>query len=128
MLKNTKTSQPHLVFRSSAIEDISIASYFKQKKEKIACLTGDKRIQCRMYKSYQEAMNGFSKNIFMFFGNIPALALLFWALPHLALFPFSLKFRNFSLVTSQEFLQFNFYMQNPQIKTFFYPHCFSRYN
>jgi glycosyltransferase involved in cell wall biosynthesis len=87
--------QPHLVFRSSAIEDISIASYFKQKKEKIACLTGDKRIQCRMYKSYQEAMNGFSKNIFMFFGNIPALALLFWAFAAFGFVPILIEIPQF---------------------------------
>ena len=73
-----KKIQPHLIFKNSAVEDIKIARYFKKEKIKIACLTGEKRIQCRMYKSYNEAVKGFSKNVFMFFGNVPLLAFLFW--------------------------------------------------
>ena len=73
-----KQHEPHRTFRSSIIEDITIAKYYKSHHLKVACITGDKRIQCRMYTSYQEATQGFSKNIFMFFGNIPPLAFLFW--------------------------------------------------
>jgi glycosyltransferase involved in cell wall biosynthesis len=72
--------QPHMVFKSSVVEDISIARFFKKEKIKIACLTGEERISCRMYQSYKEALNGFSKNVFMFFGNVPVLAFLFWIL------------------------------------------------
>jgi glycosyltransferase involved in cell wall biosynthesis len=74
-----KKTQPHLLFKNSAVEDIKIARYFKKIKLKIACITGEKRIKCRMYKNYNEAVKGFSKNVFMFFGNLPILAFLFWA-------------------------------------------------
>lgn len=70
--------QPHKMFKDFAVEDIAIARFFKKQKLKIACLTGEKRIMCRMYSSYKEAVNGFSKNVFMFFGNKPVLAVLFW--------------------------------------------------
>lgn len=69
--------QPHKIVKNSAAEDISIAKYFKKKKENIACITGDQRIKCRMYNSYKTALYGFSKNIFMFFGNDPALGFVF---------------------------------------------------
>jgi len=73
-----KKIQPHLLFKKSAVEDIGIARYYKKEKIKIACLTGEKRIECRMYSSYVEALNGFSKNVFMYFGNMPVVAFLFW--------------------------------------------------
>ena len=72
--------QPHRMFKSSAVEDLSIARFLKKQKVEIACATGDTRVKCRMYQSYKEALYGFSKNIFMFFGNVPLLAFLFWIL------------------------------------------------
>ena len=50
--------QPHKLFKDFAIEDIAIARFFKKQKQRIACLTGEKRIRCRMYRSYQEALCG----------------------------------------------------------------------
>lgn len=73
-----KREQPHNEFKTSAVEDIAIARSYKRKKIKIACLTGERRIQCRMYHSYTDSLNGFSKNIFMFFGNSKLFAFLFW--------------------------------------------------
>lgn len=73
-----KRIQPHCLFRSAFVEDIAIARYYKKNMFKIACITGDTRVKCRMYRSYNESLNGFAKNIFMFFGNQPVLALLFW--------------------------------------------------
>ncbi len=80
MLFDTKTYnelEPHKQFKNSAIEDVVISRFYKKNKIKIACLIGEERIQCRMYNSYKDALNGFSKNIFMFFGNVPVLAFLF---------------------------------------------------
>jgi len=70
--------KPHEYFKSVAVEDIAIARYFKKKRIKVSCLTGEIRCQCQMYSSYQEALNGFSKNIFQFFGNIKVFAFTFW--------------------------------------------------
>jgi glycosyltransferase involved in cell wall biosynthesis len=74
-----KKLQPHGQFKNSAVEDIGISRFYKSRRIKTACLIGEERIQCRMYTSYKDALNGFSKNIFMFFGNMPVLAFLFWA-------------------------------------------------
>jgi glycosyltransferase involved in cell wall biosynthesis len=72
-----KKMQPHEHVKSSAVEDILIARWYKEHHIKVACLTGETRIQCRMYTSYRDSFNGFSKNIFMFFGNMPTAAILF---------------------------------------------------
>jgi glycosyltransferase involved in cell wall biosynthesis len=85
--KSYKKNLPHQLFKNSPVEDIAIAKYYKKKGVKIACITGDSRIKCRMYKSYHEALNGFSKNIFMFFGNKPALAFIFWLFSSMGFIP-----------------------------------------
>ena len=82
-----KKFEPHQHFKSSSVEDISISRFFKKNKTKIACITGEKRVECRMYTSYEAAINGFSKNIFMFFGNNPVLAFVFWTLSTLGFVP-----------------------------------------
>lgn len=82
-----KEMEPHRHFRNSPVEDISISRYFKKKKIKIACITGEKRVECRMYTSYKSALNGFSKNIFVFFGNNPVVAFVFWTLSTLGFVP-----------------------------------------
>lgn len=73
-----KKWQPHRRMKESRVEDIAIAKYYKSNRIRMACIVGEERILCRMYASYKEALNGFSKNIFMFFGNVPLLAFLFW--------------------------------------------------
>ncbi len=79
--------KPHSKFKSSPVEDILTARYLKRNKVKVACLPGDNRIVCRMYKSYTEALKGFSKNVLVFFGNQPVLAILFWFITTLGFIP-----------------------------------------
>ena len=79
--------KPHEVFKKSAVEDIAISRFYKSRKIKTACITGEERIECRMYHSYDDALNGFAKNIFMFFGNVPVLAFIFWNLSILGILP-----------------------------------------
>ncbi len=69
---------PHEKVNGSMVEDIEIARYFKRKNVKIVCTTGISGIKCRMYEGFREAVNGFSKNVFAFFGNSPLLSILFW--------------------------------------------------
>ncbi len=90
-----KDIQPHELFKSSAIEDIAISRHFKRESIKMACTTGDGRIQCRMYSSYHEAINGFAKNVFMFFGNQPVLAFLFWIVATFGFIPVLLSLPNY---------------------------------
>lgn len=69
---------PHKKFKHEKVEDIHIARFLKKKKFNIACLTGNDDISCNMYDSYEEAMEGFSKNSVAFFGNSYIAATLFW--------------------------------------------------
>ena len=85
--KTYRENQPHQTFRDNKVEDISIAQSFKQKGIRIACLAGNSSISCRMYSSFAEAVNGFSKNVIMFFGNSGVLAVLFWMITTLGFIP-----------------------------------------
>lgn len=69
---------PHQIMKSQKTEDIAIARYMKKHKRKIACWVGNHDITCRMYHSFDEAVQGFSKNIVSFFGNSYVLAFGFW--------------------------------------------------
>ncbi|MDD4823541.1 MAG: glycosyltransferase family 2 protein [Bacteroidales bacterium] len=69
---------PHELFKNNRVEDIEIARYLKRKKIPVVCSVGDDTITCRMYHGFQEAVNGFSKNVIGFFGNSVFAALLFW--------------------------------------------------
>lgn len=69
---------PHEKFKNNKVEDIEIARYYKQNNIPIACLLGNYTIECRMYNCFNEAVNGFSKNVVIFFGNSFSVALIFW--------------------------------------------------
>ena len=85
--KEYQSTQPHKEFKNSVVEDIKIARFLKCNKYKTACITGEKRIKCRMYLNYQDALNGFAKNVFMFFGSQPIFAFIFWLLSYLGWIP-----------------------------------------
>lgn len=82
-----KSTHPHKVMKSQKVEDIKIARYYKQQHLKIACLASEKDVKCRMYKSFEESLNGFSKNVTTFFGNSTLLAILFWLFTTLGFLP-----------------------------------------
>jgi len=79
-------------------EDIAILRYFKKHKIPVACLAGGKSVSCRMYKNFNEAVNGFSKNITAFFGNSYILTVLFWLVTTFGfiVFPMAEKYSMFS--------------------------------
>lgn len=85
--------QPHKKMKSSKVEDIEIARFYKRNKIKVACLTGNSSITCRMYSGFSEAVYGFSKNVIQFFGGSFFIAILFWLVTSLGfiavLFSFS---------------------------------------
>ncbi|MEA4935109.1 MAG: glycosyltransferase family 2 protein [Paludibacter sp.] len=70
--------EPHKKFRKEKVEDIHIARFLKKKKFRIACLTGNDDLCCKMYDNYEEAVEGFSKNVVAFFGDSYIAAILFW--------------------------------------------------
>jgi len=73
-----RKTRPHEKMKAEKVEDIETARFFKRNDIRVECLLGDERIRCRMYKGFSDAVNGFSKNVFSFFGNSFILALLFW--------------------------------------------------
>jgi glycosyltransferase involved in cell wall biosynthesis len=75
---------PHQLFKDNKVEDIAILRYFKKQKLKVATLLGDEKIQCIMYNTLQEAINGFSKNVFQFFGGSMLTSILFATITTLA--------------------------------------------
>ncbi|MCD8101030.1 MAG: glycosyltransferase family 2 protein [Alistipes sp.] len=68
---------PHSRFRNSAVEDIAIIKFYKREGARVATLLGRDDIGCRMYNNFREAVDGFSKNIFDFFGGSVTVCLLF---------------------------------------------------
>jgi hypothetical protein len=64
--------------KQSIAEDVEIARYLKKNNERILCLTGDERLECKMYQGLNEAINGFSRTIKIIFGNSYFLLILFW--------------------------------------------------
>ncbi len=73
-----KSLNPHEFTKANKVEDIEIARLLKRKGYRIACLTGNDNVKCRMYSGFTGAVNGFSKNVSAFFGNSILLSLLFW--------------------------------------------------
>lgn len=68
---------PHQQFKGNKVEDIAILRFFKEKKLKVATLLGDENISCNMYNNRKEAIDGFSKNVFQFFGGSSIATLIF---------------------------------------------------
>ena len=89
---------PHKKVRGNRVEDIEIARYFKEKGVKTGCLTGNDEISCRMYKSFGEAANGFSRNVTSFFGNSFLFSFLFWIVTTLGFIPVYLVFGTYVFV------------------------------
>jgi glycosyltransferase involved in cell wall biosynthesis len=79
--------QPHHIVRSSAVEDIEIMRLYKKEGYRCATLAGDSRVSCRMYSTYREAINGFSKNVLHFFSES-----LLWVFFYLIFTSFGLLF------------------------------------
>jgi len=75
-----KALEPHRLMKDKKVEDIETARHMKKNHFRVACLTGDSSVRCRMYHGYSEAVNGFSKNMAAFFGNSLLIAFIFWVI------------------------------------------------
>jgi len=64
-----KTIWPHEKCKSQKVEDMAIIKLYKQKGLASDTRLGDSDISCRMYDGLDAAVEGFTKNIFQFFGN-----------------------------------------------------------
>lgn len=81
-----KTLWPHERYKSHKVEDIAIMRLLKEKD--LACDTrlGDNDISCRMYVGLDAAIEGFTKNVFHFFGNSVVVTIAFGLITTLAPF------------------------------------------
>jgi len=68
---------PHNHLKNNKVEDIAIIKYYKTQKLKVATLLGDESISCNMYSNLNEAIEGFSKNVFQFFGGTVIMTVTF---------------------------------------------------
>lgn len=68
-----KNGQFHQQVRSRIAEDIGIARLVKKQGHRAAVCLGGGLVRCRMYHSYAQALDGFSKNMLEGFGNIVPL-------------------------------------------------------
>lgn len=59
----------HQLVKSSKVEDIIIFRRLKQLGLKGHTILSNGQVKCRMYNGFNEAIGGFSKNVFEFFGN-----------------------------------------------------------
>lgn len=81
-----RRQEPHSRFRSSAVEDMAIVQYYKKQRLRVATLLGRDDVDCTMYETLQEAVTGFSKNFFQFFGGSQLLCTIFALLTTVAPF------------------------------------------
>jgi len=91
--------KPHERFRGEKVEDLKIARYLKRQKVRIAFLASETKVSCRMYGGYNEAINGFSKNLIQIFGGSALLASLYWLSTTIGFLPvlLALGFNSFLL-------------------------------
>lgn len=78
---------PHQTVKADRVEDIRIARFYKQQRLRIATLASEPDLTCRMYTGYNAAIDGFSKNVLQIFGGSALLAILYWTLTTLGIFP-----------------------------------------
>lgn len=78
---------PHQHHKADRVEDIRIAHFYKKQRLRIATLAAEPDLTCRMYTSYDEAIEGFSKNVLHFFGGSALLATLYWTITTLGVIP-----------------------------------------
>ncbi len=87
----------HTLAANELVEDMFLASKAKQNGFKVMTLLGGELVFCRMYKTLQQAVDGYSKNFYPGF-KISALAFLL-----LILFLFSVNILPFYLITVFDF-------------------------
>lgn len=59
----------HEMVKMNLTEDIVVARLMKRNRLKIETLVGRGEVSCRMYTGYNDAVNGFSKNVITMFGD-----------------------------------------------------------
>ncbi|MFP4555826.1 MAG: glycosyltransferase [Bacteroidales bacterium] len=117
----------HEKLKSSPVEDIGISRIIKKNKLPIATLLGTNDISCRMYSSYSQAINGFTKNIAAFFGGSLFVMLVFVLIGTIAPIvvvlglPFPLVFLYFFCLIASRLLISKLSEQSRLVNVFLWP-------
>lgn len=77
----------HELVRKEKVEDIVIFRLMKRQGLRVQTLLSNGKVQCRMYGSFREAVQGFSKNVFEFFGGSMAAGFAFALITTLGFVP-----------------------------------------
>lgn len=77
---NYRENRWHEQVKAENVEDILIMKRMKKAGYRAEVLANFGAVSCRMYSSYREAVEGFSRNIHQYFGGSSAVMLLFWLL------------------------------------------------
>ena len=94
MMFNAETYKeiwPHKKYKFHRVEDMAIMRLFKQKNLASDIRLGDDDISCRMYDGLHNAIDGFTKGIFQFFGNSKSVTIFYAFVTSLA--PFILYYK-----------------------------------
>jgi chlorobactene glucosyltransferase len=75
---NYRTNQWHSKVKNQNVEDIRLARMVKAEGLKMAVLLGNHDIFCRMYRYFDEAILGFSRNMHEYFGGQRIIMIGFW--------------------------------------------------
>jgi chlorobactene glucosyltransferase len=78
--ENYRSNQWHSKVKNQNVEDIRLARMIKSSGLKMAVLLGNNDIFCRMYRTVDEAILGFSRNMHEYFGGQRLVMLGFWLL------------------------------------------------
>jgi len=67
----------HELFKNHTVEDVAIIRFLKKNGHCVDTFLGKGNVSCRMYESLGQAIEGFTKNIFLFFGNSMVVTILY---------------------------------------------------
>lgn len=67
----------HEMVANKNVEDIEIFKVMKRLGYTSETILGNRNTQCKMYGSFKDAINGFSKNVFEFFGSSMVVTIVF---------------------------------------------------
>ncbi|MFW6224505.1 MAG: glycosyltransferase [Bacteroidota bacterium] len=84
---NYRKNNWHEAFKNDPVEDINIMRAVKRSRLRGHTLLSNGQVSCRMYNSYEEAINGFSKNMHEFFGKSYILMSMFSLISSLGFIP-----------------------------------------
>jgi len=116
--------QPHSKFKDNKVEDIFIAKYYKSNKHLIKCSIDDNFISCRMYENFNDALNGFTKNIKEMMVNsyiIGFLFVLFNLLPFILIYKSKIILMIISIIYMKAIMISLISKQNIIINVIFFP-------